>query len=53
MLRFSSPCEVNIMTYVNVFLKLIIEYLQIEFNYSKYTLEHNQHDISKISFLHG
>lgn len=53
MLRFSSPCEVNIMTNVNVFLKLIIEYLQIDFNYSKYTLEPNQHDISKISYLHG
>lgn len=53
MLRFSSPCEVNIMTNVNVFFKLIIEYLQIDFNYSKYTLEPNQHDINKISYLHG
>ncbi|MGF6951138.1 hypothetical protein QF028_003643 [Neobacillus sp. B4I6] len=39
MLRFSSPCEMNIMTNMNVFLKLIIGYLQIDFNYSKYTLE--------------
>jgi integrase/recombinase XerC len=39
------------MTNVNVFLKLIIEYLQMERNYSKYRIEHNQHDISKISFF--
>jgi hypothetical protein len=38
---------------VNVFLKLIIEYLQMESNYSKYTIEHNQHNISKISIIHG
>jgi integrase/recombinase XerC len=53
MLRFSSPCEVNIMTNVNVFLKLFIEYLQMDMNYSKYTIEHYQHGISKISFFHG
>jgi integrase/recombinase XerC len=53
MLRFSSPCEVDIMTNVNVFLKLFIGYLQMELNYSKYTIEHYQHDISKISFFHG
>jgi integrase/recombinase XerC len=51
MLLFSGPCEVNIMTNVNVFLKLIIEYLQMDNNYSKYTIEHNHHDISKFSFL--
>ena len=33
------------MTNVNVLLKLFIEYLQIERNYSKYTIEHYQHDI--------
>jgi len=33
MLRFSSPCEENIMTNVNIFLKLIIEYLQIEISH--------------------
>jgi integrase/recombinase XerC len=53
MLRFSSPCEVDIMTNVNVLLKLFIGYLQMELNYSKYTIEHYQHDISKISFFHG
>ncbi len=31
---------------VNVSLKLFIEYLQIEKNYSQYTIEHYQHDIS-------
>jgi integrase/recombinase XerC len=41
------------MTNVNVFLKLIIEYLQMKSNYSKYTIEHYQHDIRKISFFHG
>ena len=46
MLRFSSPCEVNFVTNVNVFLKLFLEYLQMERNYSKYTIEHYQHDIS-------
>lgn len=34
------------MTNVNVFLKLFLEYLQMERNYSKYTIEHYQHDIS-------
>ncbi|CAM3417140.1 tyrosine recombinase XerC [Aeromicrobium ponti] len=32
---------------VNVSLKLFIEYLQIEKNYSQYTLEHYQHDIKE------
>ncbi|KAF0821337.1 recombinase XerC [Cytobacillus firmus] len=32
---------------VNVSLKLFIEYLQIEKNYSQYTIEHYQHDISE------
>lgn len=32
---------------VNVSLKLFIEYLQIEKNYSQYTTEHYQHDISE------
>jgi integrase/recombinase XerC len=34
------------MANVNVLLKLFIEYLQIERSYSKYTIEHYQHDIS-------
>ncbi|HEY2421359.1 MAG TPA: tyrosine recombinase XerC [Neobacillus sp.] len=34
------------MANVNVLLKLFIEYLQMERNYSKYTIEHYQHDIS-------
>lgn len=41
----------NIMTNVNVFVKLFIEYLQIEMNYSKYTIEHYHLDFSKISFF--
>jgi integrase/recombinase XerC len=45
MLRFSSPCEVNDMANVNVLLKLFIEYLQMEKNYSQYTIVHYQHDI--------
>ncbi|RBP95236.1 integrase/recombinase XerC [Cytobacillus firmus] len=32
---------------VNVSLKLFIEYLQIEKNYSQYTIEHYQHDIGE------
>ncbi|GLB59359.1 tyrosine recombinase XerC [Cytobacillus sp. NCCP-133] len=32
---------------VNVFLKMFIEYLQIEKNYSQYTIEHYHHDISE------
>ncbi|PWW27379.1 integrase/recombinase XerC [Cytobacillus oceanisediminis] len=32
---------------VNVSLKLFIEYLQIEKNYSQYTIEHYQHDIKE------
>ncbi|HYK74593.1 MAG TPA: tyrosine recombinase XerC [Pseudoneobacillus sp.] len=32
---------------VNVLLRLFKEYLQIEKNYSKYTIEHYQHDISE------
>lgn len=32
---------------VNVSLNLFIEYLQIEKNYSQYTIEHYQHDISE------
>ncbi|MFD2443512.1 tyrosine recombinase XerC [Bacillus sp. CGMCC 1.16607] len=35
------------MVNVNVSLQLFIEYLQIEKNYSKYTIEHYQHDISE------
>jgi integrase/recombinase XerC len=34
------------MTNVNVLLTLFIEYLQMEKNYSQYTIEHYQHDIS-------
>jgi integrase/recombinase XerC len=36
---------------VNVSLKLFIEYLQIEKNYSKYTIEHYQHDISEFGMF--
>jgi integrase/recombinase XerC len=39
------------MTNVNVLLKLFIEYLQMERNYSKYTIEHYQHDISDFFFF--
>ncbi|MBT2756025.1 tyrosine recombinase XerC [Mesobacillus foraminis] len=47
MLLFSSPCEVIILSEnVNISLKLFIEYLQIEKNYSQYTIEHYHHDIS-------
>jgi integrase/recombinase XerC len=43
---FSSPCEVvSIEANVNVSLKLFIEYLQIEKNYSQYTIEHYGQDI--------
>jgi integrase/recombinase XerC len=42
---FSSSCEVGNLENVNVSLKLFIEYLQIEKNYSQYTIEHYQHDI--------
>jgi integrase/recombinase XerC len=46
MIIFRSPCEVTEMAEnVNVSLKLFIEYLQIEKNYSQYTIEHYQHDI--------
>lgn len=46
MIIFRSPCEVTKMAEnVNVSLKLFIEYLQIEKNYSQYTIEHYQHDI--------
>ena len=39
-------CEVDLMNEnVNVLLKLFIEYLQIERNYSQYTIESYQHDI--------
>jgi len=34
------------MTNVNVLLTLFNEYLQMENNYSKYTIEHYQHGIS-------
>ena len=52
MLIFSSPCEVTKMTgNVNVSLKLFIEYLQIEKNYSQYTIEHYQQDIKDFSLF--
>jgi integrase/recombinase XerC len=44
---FNSLCGVMILENVNVSLKLFIEYLQIEKNYSQYTIEHYQHDISE------
>jgi integrase/recombinase XerC len=48
MILFNSLCEVRKLSEnVNVSLKLFIEYLQIEKNYSKYTIEHYQHDISE------
>ncbi|MDZ5473492.1 tyrosine recombinase XerC [Bacillus sp. 31A1R] len=34
---------------VNVLLKLFLEYLQIERNYSQYTIEYYQHDISEFA----
>jgi integrase/recombinase XerC len=39
------------MVNVNVSLKLFIEYLQIEKNYSKYTIEHYHHDISEFAMF--
>lgn len=36
---------------VNVLLKLFIEYLQMERNYSKNTIEQYQHDISEFSLF--
>lgn len=47
MIIFSSPCEVSTILdeNVNISLKLFIEYLQIEKNYSQYTIEHYQKDI--------
>jgi integrase/recombinase XerC len=45
MLICISLYEVSHLGNVNVFLKMFKEYLQIEKNYSKYTIEHYQHDI--------
>ncbi len=45
MLLFRSPCEVERMTNMDVLLKLFIEYLQIERNYSKYTIGQYEHEI--------
>lgn len=39
------------MTNVNVFVKLVHGYLQLRTNSSEYTIEHYQHEISKIPFL--
>lgn len=47
MIIFNSLCEVNKLENVNVSLQLFKEYLQIEKNYSKYTIEHYHHDISE------
>jgi integrase/recombinase XerC len=48
MILFNSLCEVRIILKdVNDSLKLFIEYLQIEKNYSKYTIEHYHHDIGE------
>lgn len=47
MLRFSSPCEVTEVTNVNFLLKLFIEYLQMEKNYSQYTIVHYQRNLSE------
>ena len=33
-------------------LKLFIEYLQIERNYSKYTIEQYEHEINEFSYVH-
>lgn len=46
MILFRSPYEVTLMEQnVNNSLKMFIEYLQIEKNYSQYTIEHYHHDI--------
>ncbi len=46
MLLFSSPCEVyGELKNVNKQLQLFIEYLQIEKNYSEYTIMHYKNDI--------
>jgi integrase/recombinase XerC len=46
MILFNSLCEVRKMSEnVKVSLKLFVEYLQIEKNYSQYTIEHYQQDI--------
>lgn len=39
------------MTNMNVSLKLFLEYLQIEKNYSQYTIEHYQHDIREFQLF--
>ena len=36
---------------MNILLKLFIEYLQIERNYSQYTIENYQHDIKEFFML--
>jgi integrase/recombinase XerC len=45
MLRFSSPCEVFSVKNVKISLNLFLEYLQIEKNYSQYTVVYYQRDI--------
>lgn len=45
MVLFSSPCEVIKLENMAFFLKLFVEYLQLEKNSSKYTIEHYQNDI--------
>lgn len=48
MILFSSLLRGDeIMADVNVFLKLFVEYLQMEKNSSKYTIEHYQYEISE------
>ncbi len=45
MIIFSSPCEVDILEDVNKSLQLFKEYLQIEKNYSEYTIVHYEQSI--------
>ncbi len=45
MIIFSSPCEVKILEDVNKSLQLFKEYLQIEKNYSEYTIVHYEQSI--------
>jgi integrase/recombinase XerC len=50
MILFSSPCEEKRLANMDVLLKLFIEYLQMERNYSKYTIEHYE-DIIKEFYM--
>lgn len=45
MIIFSSPCEVITLEFVKDVLNSFLEYLQIEKNYSKYTVDCYEKDI--------